>query len=584
MEWHEKTQYERIVEKWEEKDMVYARLKTARETICTYFRPDLGIDIDEANDMLMLGGDITEGSGPWVARRASTSFQGHTVSKKLDWLKYDFSDNRLIGIDALDIFAQNMKDHVSSVHQRGNFYDHQPQFTLDGWTTGSPLYFIEEDPDTNFVMSIPIHWLTYRIFYNKFNRSEGVIIKDKEWPAKKCFDKFCPGVDIEERLKKAEKIFSQALYNAVINGQNDERFTIYRAVFKVNDPIWNGDNFKQPKEREWYDVYFEETGLKERQDEPLLAEGYFSKPYVHWDYDKKPWETSSRTPAFEAIYDNVSMNQLFKNYLGDMQLKARPAMAVLMGMEDRIDFSSEGIVYVNQGEWNYIPKPIEQVGDVVLETETVKMFRENLSRWFHLDVFQTFTDLAQQTNQDFRVLQLIEIAGEKVTVLIPTMESHEHYLSQVDERVRDIEFRAGRGPFNRLELENIFDILDFYLGDDARGVKIQPEFIGTLRQTQQMQQKLKPLQLGIGALSEFGKSMEDPDFVRNMIKPYEVGDAILQAVNFQQKLVRQKEDFDESVASIAESRARQRQFENQVDMAKALKGSGVIEQLTGQTA
>ena len=585
MEWTEKTQYERIVECWSEQDNVQARLKTAREDISDYFRPDLGVDYDESHDMLMLGGEIYEGSGPWVARRATTAFQGNTVSKKLDWIKYGFSDKRLAGIDELDAFAQDLKTHNSAVYQNGNFYDIQPQFTLDGWTIGSPLIFIEEDPDTNHVMCIPSHWLTYRLFYDKFNHTEGVIIKE-EWSAKRCFDEFCTDKDITKRLAKAEKIFTQGLYDAIKNGRMNTRFHIWRAVFKSTDPIFSG--LKAPVSskyypKKWYGVYFEDGCLKEKQNEPLGTQGYYSKPFVNWDYNKKLWETASRTPAFEAIFDNKGLQKIFKAYVDSAQDRVRPAMAALLDMEDRLDFRSQGVTYFKPNEWQYIPQPINQAGEVTLELDIIKVFKENLNRHFSLDTFQLFTELAHDTNQEMKVFQLVEMAGEKITQLLPTIESHEYYLAEVDARVQDIERQAGRGPYNPREIENIIDILDFYLGDEASGVRILPEFIGTLRQTQQMQQKLKPIQYGMGALSELGVSMQDENYVRHMIKRFETGEAIIEAVNFPQKLVNEKAEYERLEAEFQELQARREQFANQIEMAKALP-PGTIEQLTGQTA
>jgi hypothetical protein len=507
MDWKEKTQYERITERWSEKDTVYDRLNTSRETICDFFRPDLGVDFDEEADMLMLGGDIYEGSAPWVARTASTAFQGQTVSKKLDWFQYQFSDLRLAGIDELDEFAQDAKDHMAAVYQRGNYYDVQPQFTLDGWTIGSPLTFLEEDPETGHVMSLPVHFKTYRIFYDRYNRSEGVIIKD-QWTAKKCFDKFCPGKDIQKRLQDAEKKFTKALFDAISQGRMDERFWIWRAVFKKGDPIW-GSEFKAPLGgKNWYDVYFEDTTLKEKQDDPLLATGYYSKPFVHWDFEKKTWESASRTAAFYAIYDTLSNNQVQKNFLENLQLKTRPGMAALRAMEGRLDLNPEGLTLMDPTEWQYKPQPIEQVGDLRLDIETMDRFRDSLSRHFHLELFRMFTDLAQQKNQEFRVLQLAEMAGERISQLLPTIETHENFLAQSDERVRSIERESGRGPFNRLEMENVLDVIMWITGEepDPKQDPISPEFIGTLRQAQQRQQKLAPIAQGVGVLAELGQA------------------------------------------------------------------------------
>ena len=571
MEWTQKTLFERIKERWNELDYVYTRLQDAREHICDFFRPDLGVDYDETHDMLMLGGDITEGSGPWVARTASTQFQGNTVSKKLDWFDYGFSDDRLNGIDELDRFRQDLKTHNSNVYQRGNFYDVQPQFTLDGWTIGSPLMFMEEEEDK--VMCLPVHWLTYRIFYDRFNRTEGVIIKDKQWTAKKCFDKFCPGTDIQKRLKKAEEIFTTTLWNNIKNGKLNEKVTIWRAVFKDTDPVWG--NFEKPYGKKWVDVYFEDLVLKEKQDKPLLKTGYFSKPYVHWDFDKKTWESASRTPAFYAIYDNLSLVQIFRNFLDNTQMKVRPPYAALLSYQDRLDMRPGAPIFLKQNEWNYRPTPFENTGDVRFEKDQIEIFRENLSRHFHLEMFRMFTDIAQQKNQEFKVLHLIEIAGERVTQLLPAIEAHENYLYQVDERVRSIELAAGRGPYNRRNIENIIDIIEHYIGGDT--VKIEPQFVGTLRQAQQRQQKIQPLQFGIGALSEIAAAMGDPNFVRFMLKGYETGDKALQAVSFPQDLINEKQVFDRMYQEYQQLQAQREQFAQMVELLKAGKGQPMLE-------
>jgi len=567
----QKTLYDRIVNRWTELDGPYERLRKARENVCDFYRPDLGVDYDESHDMLMLGGDIYEGTGPWVARTASTAFQGNTVSKKLDWFKYRFTDDRVEGIDELDEWTQGMKDHLASVYQRGNFYDVQPQFTLDGWTTGGPLTFIEEDPDTGFVMCIPAHWLTYRIFYDRFNRSEGVIIRDKEWSAKKCFDKFCPGRTNAERLAKAKQIFSISLYNSISQNRMNDRFTIWRAVFKAGDPVW-GDMKQPPGGKRWYDVYMEDVRSAEKNDKILMKGGYYSQPFVHWDYNKKPWESASRTPAFEAIYDSLSMQQIFKSYLDNLQYNARPSMMALASMKGRLDLNPEGVTYFDSSEWNYKPEQLKKLGDIRLEVETLRLFEEKQSRHFHLEMFRMFSDLAKtQGSTDLKVLQLAEMAGERITQLLPTIETHENYLAQVDRRVRDIERQAGRGPFNRMQLENVMDILEYAMGGDAATVEIQPEFIGTLRQTQQMQQALKPIQYGIGALSELAASMGDPNLVRFMIKGYDVGDEALRAVNFPQKLIREVEDYQKLVESDAQVQAQREQFQMMIEAMKASK-------------
>ena len=574
MEYKDKPLYDRIKERWDSLDIVYDRLNGSRETICSYFRQDLGVDYDEAADMIQLGMDIYEGSGPWSARTMATGFQGNTVSKRIDWRSYQMKEDKVNGIDEVDIWVQDVKKHMSQVYQSGNFYDVQPQFTLDGVTVGSPVLFGEEDD--NRVMWIPLHYKTYRLFYDRFNECNGIIIEDEQWTAKKCFDKFCPGNDIQTRLKQAEKKFTTALFNAISQGRNNDRFTIWRALFKDTDQIWHqAEKFEPPiGGKKWYDVYYEEIGREpEPVKKPLLTEGYYSKPFMVWNYDKKNWESSSRTPAFEAIYDNASLQEIFKSYLENIQQKVRPSMAMLSGMKGRANFSPESTIEFSRGEWNYLPKPIENVGDIKIEVDTSEMLQDKLSRHFHLDIFRQFSELAMRVKRPLAVQELIEMSGEKVTLLLPMIETHEHYLKQADDRQMEIEQRAGRGPFEKARVERIAEIIEYYTGKSVKGsITVQVEFIGTLRQAQQDQQNLRPITRGVALAGEIGEALGDPDLARLAVKGYETLDEALQAVRFPQKLITEKEEYDEAVAAVAQARARQQQLENAADLMKASKG------------
>ncbi len=574
MDYKDKPLYDRIGERWDSLDQVYARLNGARETIRSYFRPDLGLNYDESADMLALGADIYEGSGPWGARTMATGFQGNTVSKRIDWRSYQMADERVHGVDELDIWVQDIKKHMSKVYQDGNFYDVQPQFTLDGVTIGSPVIFGEEHEDK--VMWIPMHFKTYRLFYDRFNKPNGIILKNEEWTAKECFDKFCPGNDIQARLKLAENKFTSALFNAISQGRNNDRFTIWRSLFKATDTIWHEvEEFTPPiGGKTWYDVYFEEIGQEpERKKKPLLTEGYYSQPFVVWNYDKKNWESSARTPAFEAIYDNASLQEIFKSYLENIQQKVRPAMGILAGMKGRANFSPEGSIEVNRSEWGFLPKPIENIGDVQLEVQMSEMLQGKLDRHFHLDTFRQFTIQAMKVKRPLAIQELIEMSGEKITLLLPMIETHEGYLEQADDRQMEIESRAGRGPFEKARVERIRDLLEYYTDEDSKGrINVKVQFIGTLRQAQQRAQKLQPITTGVAIAREIGEALLDENLARLAIKGYETLDEALQAVNFPQKLVNEKEKYEEAVAQVAQARAAQQQLENAAELMKASKG------------
>ena len=229
-------------------------------------------------------------------------------------------------------------------------------------------------------------------------------------------------------------------------------------------------------------------------------------------------------------------------------------------MRERLDLADYGV------------RP-SQVGEVPLEKENVDIVRENLYRWFHLDLFRMFTDLAYLKDQEMKVFQLSEMAGERITQLLPMMEGHESYLEQVDMRTRAIEIDAGRGPYSRRNLDNIFDIISHYIGPfEAEKVKIQPEFIGTLRKTQRMQQNLKPIQMGAGAVSELGQITGNPTLARKMIKQYPTAEAVFKATDFPQKLINEEGVFAKLTQQEQEKQAEMENFAKQIELMKASKG------------
>ena len=364
MSWQNKTLYDRIVDRWKEQDNDYAKMNYNRAAITALFRSDELIEVSDKGELL--GQNIYNGAGPWYSRMMATGFQGSLVSKNIAWIRYQMSQYGLKGVDELDIWLQDIKDYMTDVYNRSNFYDVQPQFTHDGITTGSPLMFAEENILTGKTMWMPQHYTKVRLFYDKYNEVEGVIVKDRNWTAKHIFDTFV-GEDDEKGTKRRKKL-SMEVNRALDAGKLQEEFTIYRATFKVTDPIWDGKDqnaFKKPQgDWSWLSVYMLElsTSDVDKRNTPLNENmGDFSQPFAYWNFDKKPWEVSSRTPAFYAIWDCMGLQQIHKNYLEDIQYANRPAIYALKSMENRLKLSPEGEMFVSDDEYERPPKPIDRV-------------------------------------------------------------------------------------------------------------------------------------------------------------------------------------------------------------------------------
>jgi len=579
--WQNKTLYERIVDRWLERETDYQKSNRNRDLMATYFRSDELIETDQQGDLL--GKAIYNGSGSWFSRMMATGFQGSLVSKNIPWIRYMMDDNDLAGIDELDQWNQDIKDHMTPAYQKSNFYDIQPNFTHDGLTTGSPVIFGEEDLLNQRTMWMPQHYKTVRVFYDKYNQAEGVIVKDKTWTAKQILDRFVKNDD-GKGTKRQDKL-SISVNNAINMGQLNETFVVYKAVFRVNDPIWDGkgDNaFKKPGGGwQWLSVYFLELSEveKQKQDTPLNNNmGDFSQPFSIWNFDKKPWEVCSRTPAFYALWDNLSLQQLDKNYGEDIQSGNRPPFIALDSMRGRLDLSPEGEMFGTKDEYDNPPKFIDKTGSIQFSKDWIDVKVDALKRWFYIDKFQMFSDLSAQNKQPVTATQIWQMAGEKATLLSPAIETHSRYLEVTDARMIDIEVRAGRGPFNPDTMANITDIVMNALGEAANSVGVRPVFIGQLAQAQKVSQAMQPIMSALGGVRDSGLFDIDPELVY-AIRTYETMDDILTANDFPQKNIIPKKEFEAIKAGLAQQREQDKQAAMMLEAAKAAPAvSGPVDE------
>ncbi len=567
--WTDKTLYDKITDKHDELSTDYAQVNRNRDLMANYFRSDELVKVDEKGKLL--GQDIYNGAGSWYSRMMATGFQGSLVSKNIDWIRYELNRLELKGIDILDLWLQDVKEHMSTQYQRGNFYDVQPNFTHDGLTTGSPLMFGEEDILEEKVMWTPQHYSTVRIYYNKWNESEGVIVEDKIWTAKKIMDTFAKGLTEDQRKEK----LSISVNQAIDTGQYQEKFTVYRATFKADDPIWDGtgpDAFKKPQgDWKWLTAYFLEltTADKSKQNKPLNDNmGDFTRPFGLWNFDKKFWECSSRTPAWYAVWDNLSLQQMDKNLLEDVQNKNRNAFIALNSMKGRVDLSPEGEMYGSQEEYENPPKFIDRVEGIDIEIALMEMKEDALKRWFYIDQLAMFSDLAFQKNQPITATQTIQMAGEKATLLSPAIETHSTYLKDIDARMIDVEVRAGRGPFDPQTMANITDVVLSNVKRPVKSISIRPVFIGRLAQAQKVSQELEPITTTLQAVAPL---MDINPHIKLMYRWYETTQKINEALDFPQDSIVPKEEWEEQVAAANEAEAAQQRFENTIEGLKASK-------------
>jgi len=570
--WSDKNIYDRMIDRFTQRKQVYDRFKPDRDAMAEYFRLDLDIEVDERTNQLILGREIYEGTGPWAARVMATGFQGKLMSKSIDWIMYEMGQQELQGIDELDIWCQKIKEYMATSYQQGNFYDVQPNFTLDGITIGSPVMFCEEDISTSRIMWIPEHYNQCYVFYDKYNQPEGIIVKDETWTAKKIDDEFCEGNSQEQRQQDRNTKLSVGLAKQLENGNFYEKYTVYRAVFKATDLLWDNPDFKKPiGNPRWISIYFEEGCKQDRKNEPLRTDPYYNKPFVVWDYNKKPWHASSSTPAFEAYHDVKSQQQVHKNFLENIQNKTRGAVVHLNTMTNRLDLGPEGLMAVDVAEYDRPPKRIETLGDILLDEKLSAMLGEAVKRHFHHDQLLTFMKRLQDGRAPLNNLETMKLDAESASFLSPFIESHSRYLADCDEVAMGFEIMSGRGPFAPDVMANITDVIMSNITRPLDKITVRPVFIGPLHKMQKISQQIEPIRTGVAIVAEMAAELGDPDMASLMIKQYKTADKALEAVNFPQDCVNTEEDYNQAKAALTQQRMEAEQAKMAIETMKASK-------------
>lgn len=570
--WSERTLYDRLNDRWTQIDSKMSTFQVNRDIISTYFRPDLDTEV-QGNDTFgnILGRKVYEGTPAHALHVASTGLRGNTVSESLDWIKYQMGQFELRGVDKLDAWCQDIKDHMQAVYRSSNFYQVQQGFTKDALSIGSPFMFIEESsPVTGIIKCLPQHCKHCRVAYNKYNEMEGVFVLDPTWSAKQIFDRFCKGDTNEERMGIAKEKLSTTLINAIENGTHTDEYRIFRAVFRKDDPIWIGIDFKVPSgDYQYLGVWFEYDTVKYRND-PLEIERFFGRPGVVWDYDKRPYEPCSRTPCYYALWDVVSLQDSHKNFLENNQLKTNPPRYYLKAMANRLKLGPKGLIPLSREEYQCPPKTLDLIGDIAYNEKMSEMLGKAVERHLHTDSYNMITQLTQGHPEKINDLHMLQLIAEKSTMLSPEIETQQKYLSDCDERFVGIEANAGRGPFAPDVMANITDIIMSNIKNKNSIVSVQPQFMGILYQAQRMTARLAPIQKGLEFIAQAAQVLGLT--ATKIVKPYQLLDKGLSALDFPDDAKLEEKDFNNIIAAMQQKQAQDEAFMKTIEAAKASKG------------
>lgn len=562
----EKNLYERIIDRHDEMVRDREPLEEDCDKIISIFRPDL-VKFSRRTEgpKGILGANIHEGTGPWAARLMSDGLQGNLVSSSIKWLRYTMADLRFKGVDEVNQWLQNLEEHMLSVYREpnSNFYAAMGPYTRHGITVGSPVVLPEYDKTSGKIQNIIPHPATRYFKQNRFGVTD-VLHLEHEWTIRNAVQTF----KYENMSKDVQYAYDQGT-----NG----KVTIIRGLYFYLDRIFKdlpdekGDEYtviEGDKENTyktftprwpWVSIYVEKgrSGDTENPKKPLRIEGYFSKPFIIWHYEKDQSEIYSRTPAWFAYYDTKSANNIRKSIMMAGQKSVEPAWWAPDYLKGILKTYPRGINWFSTAQANMKPEPLGEKIDYPFGFEIEDRFAKSVERWFWVRMWTMLSVWSEEQKAPPTATQIIQMAGEKAVLLGPRVGPFLQALGEWDTRIMDIEDRRGRLP------ESPDEVLELTRGN----IKVDPDWIGPLAQVQKQYLSIRTVESAMVSLEQVARI--DPMIVHK-VKAEELAEYVLEEHNFPQKFIRDSEEYEDIKSAIAQQAMLEKNVEMGVEMAKAV--------------
>ena len=501
--YEEKNLYERIILRQSDMESMRDPLDLDCDRIISLFRPDMIRYADRKDDTTkdqmkgILGANIHEGTGPWASRLMSDGLQGNLVSASIDWIRYTMDEQIFKGNDQVNKWLQELEEHMLSIYREpnSNFYAAMGPYTRHGVTVGSPVIIPELDPDSGKILCVVPHPSTRYFMQNRFGVTDVLHLKH-QWTVRNAVKTF------------GKENLSVGVQHAYENGRDNEKVVIIRAIYFYLDRIFkdlpddnridgtsiiiDGSEQRKPVKTftprwPWVSIYIERDDNKEAREKkkPLKIEGYWSKPYSVWHYEKDQSEVYSRTPAWFSYYDVKSANNMRKSLMMAGQKSVESAWWVPDYLKGIFKAYPRGMNWYNVGQAKMKPEQLGEKIDYPFGFEIEKEFQKSIERWFHTRMWLMINRLTEELQAPPTATQILTMGGEKAVVLGPRVGPFLQNLDEIDARFVDIEDRRGALP----------EAPDIVL-NESQG-KVNPEFIGPLAQLQKRFLGVQRLEVGL---------------------------------------------------------------------------------------
>lgn len=510
------------------------------------------------------GEKIYEGTPPWALRTMAKGWLGNLVSRSLRWLKYVLPDKELRDNDQVNQFLQDTEDHMISVYRRSELYAALNPYTRAALSVGSPV-IIPYEHDHRIKMMVPHPAENYHGPMDTYHRKY-------QLTAMEAVEEFMGGRVPQESDGRDQKL-SFALLQAWRSGDHTAKFTFLRCFCRREDPILR-DAPRRYRRAPWMEFALEYNNADDalQQREPLTVQPHWTRPHIRWDYERNANEFYARTPAWNAMQDIRSGQEMAKQMIEAGQEALKPPLWLYGKLRSRYHLRPGGrTYYTNAEEAALEPRVVQTTKAYPHGVDVHERIKQSVERWFVIDLWRMMSRLRDRETGGWpTATHVMEMASEKAALLAPEIGDFTDAVAEIDDRCYGIEYMAGRAPA-------LPDILQEYMAESRAldptydGKVIDIHFIGPLAMMQQRGMTLGRTQAGLAILGQY--TALEPNIVHKVNLP-KAAERDLEGVGFYQDCIRTEDEYNEIVTALAQREAAAAVGENLRETAKVLPSLG----------
>jgi len=326
-------------------------------------------------------------------------------------------------------------------------------------------------------------------------------------------------------------------------GLNDD-ITIIHAVYKRED--YDSES-KGSNNMPYASVYIDES-----EDKILKEGGYHEFPYAVFIWDQIIGTPYGESPSIEALDDIKNLNRIDEQKLKMCQQAGSPAY--------NVHDSNRGQENVVPGGYNYFVHPEEKTSVIdsgtnfPISLEIYRDIEDRVKDCFCVDFFMAL----QQKQGKMTATEVMELQGEKASVLSDLVVSEDSTIEKVIQRSFNINWRQGKIPQPPVDLA-------------TSGAELKINFMGPLAQAQKKYHESAGIQQSLNIIGAVAKiagqtALDVVDFDKTLTRG-------LEGAGFPQDAIREQKDIEALRAQRAQMQQQQQQQAAAMETQKQMLGN-----------